>query len=98
VLSMDHGGTPEERQAIADALSGMRSLNAETADWRNQQSAISEDDIRPGTDYTGFLTPIKVCPSSPRNLVATRTAKTVATLCTFPRWLKCLHNARMVFR
>jgi hypothetical protein len=43
VLSMDHGGTPEERQAIADALNGMRSLKAETAlDWRNQQSAVSE--------------------------------------------------------
>lgn len=51
VLSMDHGGTPEERQAIADALNGMRSLQAETADWRHQQSAVSESEsTQPGTD------------------------------------------------
>ena len=43
VLSMDHGGTPAERQAIADALSGMRSLKAETAAWQNRQASDSEN-------------------------------------------------------
>jgi hypothetical protein len=33
VLSMDHGGTPEERQAIADALNGMKILRTEVADY-----------------------------------------------------------------
>lgn len=42
VLSMDHGGTPEERQAIADALNGMRSLHTEAADWKNQQVSNGE--------------------------------------------------------
>ena len=37
VLSMDHGGTPEERQAIADALNGMKSLRTEVAEWQIQQ-------------------------------------------------------------
>ena len=37
VLSMDHGGTPEERQAIADASKGMKSLRAEVAEWQNRQ-------------------------------------------------------------
>jgi hypothetical protein len=38
VLAMDHGGTPEERQAIADALDGMRTLHTEAAAWQNRQS------------------------------------------------------------
>jgi hypothetical protein len=38
VLSMDHGGTPEERQAIADALDGMKSLRIEVAGWKNRQA------------------------------------------------------------
>lgn len=37
VLSMDHGGTPEERQAIADALRGIKNLRTETASWQNRQ-------------------------------------------------------------
>jgi hypothetical protein len=37
VLLMDHGGTPEERQAIADALNGMKSLQAEVAEWQVRQ-------------------------------------------------------------
>ncbi len=42
VLSMDHGGTAEERQAISDALHGVRSLLTETADWNNQQASKVE--------------------------------------------------------
>ena len=38
VLSMDHGGTPEERQAIADALNGMKILRTEIAEQQTQQS------------------------------------------------------------
>ena len=37
VLSMDHGGTPEERQAITDALNGMKSMQAEVAEWQHRQ-------------------------------------------------------------
>lgn len=37
VLSMDHGGTPEERQAIADALNGMKNLRTEVAEWQIRQ-------------------------------------------------------------
>jgi hypothetical protein len=37
VLSMDHGGTPEERQAIANALKGMKTLHTEAAEWLNRQ-------------------------------------------------------------
>jgi hypothetical protein len=37
LLSMDHGGTPEERQAIANALDGMKILRTEVAEWQNQQ-------------------------------------------------------------
>jgi hypothetical protein len=36
VLPLDHGGTSEESQAIADALSGMKSLQAEVPEWQNR--------------------------------------------------------------
>jgi hypothetical protein len=39
VLSEDHGGTPQERQAIANALNGMRTLRTEVADWQSRQAA-----------------------------------------------------------
>lgn len=42
VLSMDHGGTPEERQAIADALSGIKSLKAETTGWQDRKVSGGE--------------------------------------------------------
>jgi hypothetical protein len=35
-LSMDHGGTLEERQAIADALNGMKTLRREVDEWETQ--------------------------------------------------------------
>ena len=38
VLSMDHGGTPEERQAIADALNGMENLRKEVVEWQTERS------------------------------------------------------------
>jgi hypothetical protein len=41
VFSMDHGGTPEERQAIADALRGMEGLRIEVDEWQNRQ--VSDD-------------------------------------------------------
>jgi hypothetical protein len=49
VLSMDHGGTPEERQAIADALNSVRVLQTEAAEWKNQQVSKGER-IQSGTD------------------------------------------------
>jgi len=47
VFSMDHGGTSEERQAIADALRGMESLREEVANWQNRQAS---DDASITTD------------------------------------------------
>jgi hypothetical protein len=41
VLAMDHGGTPEERQAIADALNGMNCLRMEVGEWQAQRSPDS---------------------------------------------------------
>ncbi|MGA2391317.1 MAG: hypothetical protein ABSF97_20320 [Candidatus Sulfotelmatobacter sp.] len=38
VLSQDHGGTPEERQAIANALNSMCTLRTEVADWQSHQA------------------------------------------------------------
>jgi hypothetical protein len=38
VLSEDHGGTPQERQAIANALDGMRALRTEVMDWQSRQT------------------------------------------------------------
>ena|ERR1700730_3350877 len=32
-LSLDHGGTPEERQAIADALNGLNVLRQDAISW-----------------------------------------------------------------
>ena len=32
-LSLDHGGTPEESQAIADAISGLNVLRRDVASW-----------------------------------------------------------------
>jgi hypothetical protein len=37
VLSEDHGGTPEERQAIADAIHGLKALLKESAEWPDPQ-------------------------------------------------------------
>lgn len=34
-LFNDHGGTPAEKQAIADALSGLRTLQKEVAEWHD---------------------------------------------------------------
>ena len=40
-LSADHGGTPEERQAILNALKGMRTLRTEVAYWQSRQAPAS---------------------------------------------------------
>jgi hypothetical protein len=37
ILSLDHGGSLEERQAIADALNSMRILRTEATDWQQRQ-------------------------------------------------------------
>jgi hypothetical protein len=39
-LQMDHGGTPEERQAITDALGGLQVLRREL-ERRNQETGSS---------------------------------------------------------
>jgi len=37
ILSLDHGGTPEERQAIADALNGITDVKREFSDWQERR-------------------------------------------------------------
>jgi hypothetical protein len=38
-FSMNHGGTPEENQAIEDALHGLATLRKEVATWQGSQRA-----------------------------------------------------------
>ena len=38
-LSLNHGGTPEERQAIVDTLNSLNVLRADVASWRESKSA-----------------------------------------------------------
>jgi hypothetical protein len=33
ILSLDHGGTPEERQSIADALRGISQVRSDVKEW-----------------------------------------------------------------
>jgi L-amino acid N-acyltransferase YncA len=42
VLSEDHDGTPEERQAIANALNALGTLRTEVADWQSRQAWQAE--------------------------------------------------------
>ena len=37
-FSMNHGGTPEENQAIADALHGLSFLRKDVAAWRSKRA------------------------------------------------------------
>lgn len=39
LLSQDHGGTAEERQAIADALNAIKNLRTEIAGWKRADVA-----------------------------------------------------------
>jgi len=38
VLSQDHGGTPEEREALVNALNGLRILRTDAASWLERNS------------------------------------------------------------
>jgi len=40
ILSQDHGGTPEEREALEDAMRGLRVLGNDAAEWRGRQSSV----------------------------------------------------------
>jgi hypothetical protein len=42
VLSQDHGETPEERQAIANALNALGTVRTEVADWQSRQTPQAE--------------------------------------------------------
>lgn len=37
-FSLNHGGTPEENQAIEDALNGLNVLRKEVAAWRSKRA------------------------------------------------------------
>jgi hypothetical protein len=39
-FSMNHGGTPEENQAIQDALNGLDILRKEVAAWLGSRRAV----------------------------------------------------------
>lgn len=41
VLSEDHGGTPEERHALTDAMNGLMVLRREGASWQDRQNMQS---------------------------------------------------------
>ena len=45
-LSLDHGGTPDERQAIEDSLNGLNSLRRDVASWSKRASG----EASPGSD------------------------------------------------
>ena len=38
VLSQDHGGTPEEREALVNAMSGLRVLRMDATSWLERQN------------------------------------------------------------
>ena len=40
-FSLNHGGTPEENQAIVDALHGLDILRKEVAAWRDRSGLVS---------------------------------------------------------
>ena len=40
VLAQDYGGTPEEREALVNAMSGLRVLRRDAASWLQSQSLI----------------------------------------------------------
>jgi hypothetical protein len=42
VLSLDHGGTPDERQAMASALNALATIRTEVADWQGRQVPQAE--------------------------------------------------------
>ncbi len=39
-LSMDHGGTPEERQSLADALNALEVLRRDADSWSKRESKL----------------------------------------------------------
>lgn len=42
ILSEDHGGTPEERHAIALALVSLRALHVDATDWQKRKVSKGE--------------------------------------------------------
>jgi uncharacterized membrane protein len=41
-LSIDHGGTPEEKQRIQDASSALSVLRHEVAEWHGSQAGLKQ--------------------------------------------------------
>lgn len=41
VIAQDHGGTPEERNALAHALTGIKNLRAEVNGWDSQSDNVA---------------------------------------------------------
>jgi len=41
-LSIDHGGTPEEKQRIQDSLSALSVLRREVAEWHGSQAGLKQ--------------------------------------------------------
>jgi hypothetical protein len=76
ILSLDHGGTPEEQQSLLDALNGLKSLRQDVARWERNTAQAA----RGGLDEFGFVGgwgPV-------RSLVSTSNASTVAVPRTLP--------------
>ncbi len=49
-FSLNHGGAPEEREAIADALDSLKVLRQEAASWPGKGSSESDLGSQQGTD------------------------------------------------
>ena len=43
LFAEDHGGTAEERQAIADAINSLNVLRRDAAGWQNRQGEPAKD-------------------------------------------------------
>jgi hypothetical protein len=41
ILALDHGGSPQERQSITDALRGIRQIRIDLNDWRISQQRVN---------------------------------------------------------
>ena len=44
ILSMDHGGSPAERQSIADALRGISQIRRDVNDWEISRNSPRKND------------------------------------------------------
>lgn len=49
VLAGDHGGTPEEQQALADAINGLRVLRKDAESWQPDNASKLSPNLSPNS-------------------------------------------------